>query len=548
MLAHLISPLVDFSQKRAYQSFLNKLSNPRETQLESLEKILKRGEKTEIKKRLGLEGVLDYKSFYEKCPITDYQDYSDLTREMYQSNNQKNRMSPLSCDYFVLTSGTTSEPKYIPLQNYYRQEYMNVFLPWLGCLKTLRPETFKGKAIYLADVALLGTSPTGVPCGVMSGYNFRKIPPFIRKKLYCTHEDFYSLGDSKKRDITLLAHSMNSPVTLLGTIMPETIINFLDTFFKYSDEVIDYLQSGHPPFDYPKKMKRNLTLTPNSKIVARAKELKKKGEMTTLHDFYPELKTIICWKSSSAKFYLERVKHFIPDDVVVWDGVYSASEGWFNFPMDPQSVGGPAAITGHFLEFKEWGQEDAPFLGVWQLEVGKHYEIFITTSMGLYRYRMNDRIVVTGLEQATPIIEFVEKAGEFLDHAMERITPQHVAQLMEQIIQQNNLDRNKINYFTMSPCLKQGLLHYSLLVETEYQTHNFEGIDIDQILCQINPNYARNSRGKLLGPLTLSLLRPGHIKEVLRAREERGLSIAQFKYSMIEKDTSLTKEVCPCDH
>jgi hypothetical protein len=548
MLAQLVGHFIDYKQKKDFKKVLKLLSIPKETQLNSLKLILKRSEGCEIKKKLGLDGVMNYEDFYKLCPTTDYNDYKALTASMYQSDNSKGKMSPLPCDYFVLTSGTTSEPKYIPLQNNYREEYMRVFLPWLGCIKTLRPETFSGKAIYLADVALLGDSPTGVPCGVMSGYNFRKIPSFIRKKLYCTHEDFYALGDPKKRDITLLAHSMASDVTLLGTIMPETIINFLNTFFTYSKEVIDYLKTGRPPFDYPSAFKKSLIMRPNPRAAQRAELLKIQGYMNNLHDFYPSLKTIICWKSASASFYLERIKNFIPHDVVVWDGVYSASEGWFNFPLNPQQTGGPIAITGHFLEFKEWSNPDSPFLGAWELEKGKDYELFITTSMGMFRYRMYDRITVTGYHSATPIIEFVEKTGEFLDHAMERITPQHVAKLMEQVIAENKLDRTKISYFTMSPCHKQGLLHYSLLVETDYGPENFKSIALDDALSQINPNYGRNRRGKLLGPLTLSLLKPGHIQEVLRKREQKGLSIAQFKYSMIEKDTNLTKEVCPCDH
>jgi len=546
MLALIIEKIINKIQKNKYKSYKKHFKDPENAQRESLRKILERTSKTEIRKRLGLSNINSLEDFIKNCPITTYDDYQELTTQLYKSQNIPNLLTKESACYFVVTSGTSSTPKYIPLTAGYTEEFQRVMLSWLGCIKQNRPETFLGKILFLADVSLVGVSDTGIPCGVMSGYNFRKIPVFLRKRMYSSDECFYDLGDNKKKDIALLAHSINSDLTLIGSIMPETIINFLNRLFLYKDEVLSYLETGMPPFDYPKKYKRKLKLKPNAKVISRVKNVILQDKINSIKDIYPNLKTVICWKSSTAKFYLERVSHLIPKDVVVWDGIYSASEGWFNFPDSPEQIGGPVAVYGQFLEFREIGAEGNDLLQAWMLKEGREYEIFVTSSMGFFRYQMNDKVKVTGMRDKTPIIEFIEKTGLYLDHAMERITSRHVQELMERVISEQQLDHKRIRYFTMSPCSKSDLYHYCLIIETDYDQKVFNEVDVNNILEKINPNYKRNIDSKLLGKLRVVVISPGHIQKELKIRESKNMSIAQFKYSPIEKDIGLTNKVCPC--
>ena len=546
MLGGIVNFFLNRVQERKYQAYLRLFETPAKAQEESLLTILSRCSNTKIVKQLGIENVSTLAEFQKSCPITSYEDYQELITELYQTKNEPGVLSNQAVEYFVETSGTTSKPKYIPITDQYREECQRSFLPWIGCIKHIRPETFQGKTLFLADVRILSVSPTGVPCGVFSGYNFRKIPAFMRKKLYCTHENFYELGDPKKRDIALLAHSISADLTNLACIIPESIRNFADKFFLYAQEVISYMESGVPPFEYPSAYKKSLLFKPKPQAVERAKIIAKKGKIDQITELYPNLKTIICWKGATAKFYLDRMQNYIPDHVVVWDAMYSASEGWFNFPNDPSLIGGPVSVSGHFIEFRLSDQEDASLLMAHELEEGNMYEVFVTSSSGLFRYRMKDLVKVTGFFKNTPRIAFVEKAGHFLDSVMERITPNHVQELVERIITICSLDRERIPYFTMSPCHKQELLHYTLIIETDYSISTFESIDIEKLFYDINPNYKRCVEDGLLGVMHLAIIKQGYIKEELARREREQKSIAQFKYSPIEKDGSLTRQVCPC--
>ena len=98
----------------------------------------------------------------------------------------------------------------------------------------------------------------------------------------------------------------------------------------------------------------------------------------------------------------------------------------------------------------------------------------------------------------------------------------------------------------MSPCHKQEMLHYTLIIETDYRITDFMSVDIEALFYEINPNYKRCVEDGLLGSMQLAIIKLGYIKEELAQRERAQKSIAQFKYSPIEKDTSLTEKICPC--
>jgi len=49
----------------------------------------------------------------------------------------------------------------------------------------------------------------------------------------------------------------------------------------------------------------------------------------------------------------------------------------------------------------------------WELEVGKRYELFLTTNDGLWRYRQEDIVEVTGFapDDGQPVLRFIERRG-----------------------------------------------------------------------------------------------------------------------------------------
>ena len=60
-----------------------------------------------------------------------------------------------------------------------------------------------------------------------------------------------------------------------------------------------------------------------------------------------------------------------------------------------------------FFEFIPIEIGDSGILFADQVEVGKSYEVIITTVSGLYRYRLGDVVKVVGFFNNTPLLEFL---------------------------------------------------------------------------------------------------------------------------------------------
>src|SRR5207248_3129093 len=70
---------------------------------------------------------------------------------------------------------------------------------------------------------------------------------------------------------------------------------------------------------------------------------------------------------------------------------------------------------------------------------GKQYSVIVTTSGGLYRYRLNDIVEVVGKMRACPLIKFVGKQDKVTDIRGEKLNEQFVRTCVESLLTAGNL-------------------------------------------------------------------------------------------------------------
>ena len=80
-------------------------------------------------------------------------------------------------------------------------------------------------------------------------------------------------------------------------------------------------------------------------------------------------------------------------------------------PLVNELPGGVLHPGTNIVEFLPYGEspEARLLLQPWQLEAGEKYEVILTTSMGLLRYRLHDVVQCHGFYNRSPIIEFCHK-------------------------------------------------------------------------------------------------------------------------------------------
>jgi hypothetical protein len=119
----------------------------------------------------------------------------------------------------------------------------------------------------------------------------------------------------------------------------------------------------------------------------------------------------------------------------------------------------------------------------------------LTTGGGLYRYRLGDRVRVTGFAQNTPLLEFLGKEDGVSDLCGEKLSPAFVGCVLEELAG----ERAYLSDFAMLAPSHQESLRYVLFLQGAASETDL-AIRLDKKLTQ-NPHYAYCRRlGQLASP------------------------------------------------
>jgi hypothetical protein len=206
----------------------------------------------------------------------------------------------------------------------------------------------------------------------------------------------------------------------------------------------------------------------------RADELRSANplEPTTL---WPELRVVSCWGDGAAALTLTDLHRRFPNVVVQAKGLI-ATEAFVTLPFEGQS---PLAIQSHFFEFMD---PDGMALPVEALRIGGEFEVVVTTAGGLWRYRLGDRVRVTGWVDETPSLRFLGRAENVSDRFGEKLSEAFVAEVLREMFRSE-----PPSFALVAPDEDDRGCRYTLYVEGAAPSH-WAGT-LDRALRR-NPNYA----------------------------------------------------------
>ena len=226
--------------------------------------------------------------------------------------------------------------------------------------------------------------------------------------------------------------------------------------------------------------------------------------------------------------------------------IYGASEGLFAAVDELNSAKQLMLVESCFYEFIPT-EDESRVLRLDELQVGKEYEIIVTTQSGLYRYKCGDVIKVVDYLGECPYIQFAYRKGQLLNLAGEKTTEEHMQAAVDKIAEKAGcriLNWTVDSVITAQPC------HYLLMLE------NDEGKDLreytgyaDQVLREINPRYAHFADRGVLGKVQVVNLEAGANTAWIRNRTEgSGPSVSMVKPVRIldteEKKAFFTARIC----
>jgi hypothetical protein len=509
--------------RASYRRFLAACHRPREEQARRLRRVLAGAATTEFGRAHDFAALARVSgaraliaAYRNAVPVRPWRETQPDLDAVYAGNWR--RLCPSRPLCFTMTAGSTGRFKYLPVTPELRRDLGRASLAFYGAIEAAFPALRRRAAQFLVGSAEGGTSPDGIPQGFASGFNYKALPGFVRRKFVLPYWIF-TLGDAEDRAYAagrILAERRDLGV--LCAISPVNLINVMAALQRNAERLVADLRAGTLTVRSRAAVPGRYRTSPNRPLADALERARRTHGALPVSSLFPSLELLVCWRGGNMGYYLDDLaEHFGPRPV--FEFPLSASEGVFAIPHRPGATGGIAAVTSHYLEFvpEDAAGGGATARGVDELEEGATYRLVITTSGGLYRYDMEDLVRVAGSVARTPVLAFVSRANRQVSVANERITECDVTEAMTAASRVTGL---RVPEFLFVPCSDR---RYRLLVDgaaldgaaRDPARPGAFAREVERQLRASAKGYDFEREDGLLDPLVLVVTAPGELRRYL---------------------------------
>ena len=170
-----------------------------------------------------------------------------------------------------------------------------------------------------------------------------------------------------------------------------------------------------------------------------------------------------------------------------------SSEGLWSVPKGIDDVNSILVPDSSFMEFLDldYGDDFSKCVTIDQLEEGKIYQLVVTTFSGLYRYRLNDSVKVTGFYNKTPTIEFMFRVNNTINMAAEKTTEIMLKRAVDDTLDELDLTLKDYEIFADFSAVPG---QYVVMIETDDEKRfSISREELSKVylekLCNINPEF-----------------------------------------------------------
>ena len=180
--------------------------------------------------------------YQKNVPVTDYEVIRPLIER--HKNGEENILFPGKPMMYATTSGTTGQPKWIPITNeYYQNIYNKMSKVWLYNFMLKKPHCFEGKTVSIVGKAIEGAAPDGTVYGSVSGVTQRDIPEFIRP-INSAPAAVFEIENYTARYYAIMRIGIEQDVSIIVTANPSTIVEMQNNVNQFFDDYIDDIEKG----------------------------------------------------------------------------------------------------------------------------------------------------------------------------------------------------------------------------------------------------------------------------------------------------------------
>jgi hypothetical protein len=458
---------------------------------------------------------------------------------------------------FALTSGTTNQPKTIPVTRESLRDYREGWTIW-GILafdahieilrRGLRP------ILQLASDWRESTTPSGIPCGAITGLTAHMQNPLVRTT-YCMPAVASRIKDIESKYYVALRFSCYRDVGTVIAANPSTILAMARLGDREKAVLIRDLADGtiDARWEIPAEVRRALRLRtsiPHRRAARRLERIAERTGRLLPKDYWPNLDFLSNWMGGTMKAYLRGYPEFF-GEAPVRDVGLIASEGRMTIPIEDGTPAGLLDIRHHYFEFIPEDQSDREqpeTVEATELIEGRSYFIVLTTAGGLYRYNISDLVRCVGYHGSTPLIEFLNKGAHYSSLAGEKLSEHQVIAAVQAAQRGAGC---ALKSYLLLPSWSEPP-YYSLLVEED----DLDGADaiarlaaaVEAELRRQNLEYANRQDTRRLGPARVVRIRRGSWSDFQKRRLARsGGAVEQYKQPHLVPDLNQIDSFQPAE-
>lgn len=534
-----------------YSKLVKASKNPKKASENTLRGILEYAKDTEYGKEHKFAEILNAKSSEEllklwqkNVKLNDYEDFRPMVER--HKNGESNILLPGKPVMYATTSGTTSEPKWIPItKTYLSNVYGKMTKVWLYNFLKNRPKVYHGSIVSIVGKKIEGYAPDGTVFGSVSGVTQQDAPEFV-KRLYASPQCVYAIEDYTARYYTIMRMGIENNVHLIVTANPSTVVEMQNNVNEWFDEYVNDIEKGTltDKINVSDEIRAQIQpyLEPNPERAAELRALKEKYGTVLPKHYWPELQILNTWKCGNTKIYLDKFKDSFPEKMLHQEFGYFSSECRFGLVIDDtnNTVLFPHM---HYYEFVAEEDIDAANEGkevrFWQLHElieGKRYCPYVTTYAGLYRYNMNDLLEVGSKFYNTPRVFMIQKINGIVTMTGEKL---HERQFIEAVTEASKELNKEVKFFIGFAKLEESRYHfYYEFVDQDTTQEEADKFNekVDELLKHKNMEYeSKRASFRVKDPVAHLLVKESFEKFKARCISE-GARDGQFKLNLLLQD------------
>ncbi|KAL8476998.1 hypothetical protein ACS0TY_029338 [Phlomoides rotata] len=535
---------------KALQFIEEMTKNPDKVQERVLGEILAQNRETEYLQRFDLGGATDRNTFKSGVPVIKYE---DLLPEIQRIANGD--PSPILSSYaiseFLTSSGTSAGERKlmptIPQEMDRRQLLYSLLMPVMNLYV---PNLDKGKGLYFLFVKAETKTPGGLLARpVLTSYynsDHFKTRPYDPYNVYTSPDEAILCPDSFQSMYTqmLCGLLMREDVLRVGAVFASGLLRAIRFLQLNWRQLVRDISTGslNPKItDSCIRERMEGILEPNPVL---AEFITKECEVENWEKIIPRI-----WPNTK---YLDVIvtgamAHYIPlldfysGNLPQACTMYASSECYFGLNLKPMENPSHVSYTimpnmGYFEFIPNDLAKPSQLVDLADVEIGREYELVVTTYSGLCRYRVGDILRVTGYYNSAPQFKFIRRKNVLLSIDADKTDESEVQKAVENAaVLLRGFDTTVVEYTSFadtSTIPGHYVIYWELLVKDQSNVPS----DVVLAKCCLIMEESLNSvyrqcrvADNSVGPLEIRVVRSGTFEELMDYAISRGASINQYK-------------------